>query len=212
VVASAFLRKIGVLDKNDINSYKRFAAMPKSDCAYVLYRGDTRDPEMIKTRGGFFPQPGRHGVSDSGGSTAMVCLSTDASAAATYYAYVKQYYGSPTWGKEKPRGFVYAVFLPTGRGILNYKMAEKVGSKNVGSSEISTLVVPWDQIVGWRQMPYHEDCKPGAKDWHFVKFHKAFEVNPDFNGNLKLCSRESIEGLQYFMGFDDIIVHNSKKL
>jgi hypothetical protein len=214
MVASAFLRKIGVLDSANPSSYKRFSSHPKSDTTCILYRGDTRDPVMIKQLGGFFPQRGKSHVSESGGSTAMVCLTIDPSVAVTYYAFVKQYYGSPTWGKtNKPNGFVYCVYLPTGRGILNYKMAIEQKSQNAGSQEISALVIPWRHVVGWRQLLKPEDCQPPkGQQQHFVGFFADFEANEDFNGDLAIASLESVVCLKELIGSSDILVYNSNHL
>jgi len=209
---SSALRSLGIKDKNDPSNYKRFKSHPKSDTTHILYRGDTRCPALIKQNKGFHPQAGKHGVSDSGGSTAMVCLTTDPNVAATYYAYVKNYFGDPDYGRKEKRGFVFACFLPSGRGILNYKMAESVGSKNAGSKEISALIVPWNHVVGWRELHAPDACKPGAKDYHLVDWFADFVANPDFNGDMSAVSREAAEIFVEFKGFTNVVVYNSKSL
>jgi len=205
-------RESGKLDSGDPASYKRFKNVPKSDTTHLLYRGETRSPEMIKQKKGFFPQPGKSNVSDSGGSTAMVCLTLSPDIAATYYAYVKQYYKSPTWGDNKPNGYVYACFLPTGRGIMNFKMAEAVGSKNVGSQEISALVIPWEHVAGWRQLPDPEQCKPVGKDYTLVDYLADFVPNEDFKGDMSVVAKEGLETFQEFIGFTNAVIHNSNRL
>lgn len=210
---SSILRGLGVQDKANPASYKRFKSAPKSQTTHVLYRGDTRSPAMIKQTGGFHPQAGRHNVSESGGSTAMVCLTLEPEVGATYYAYVKNYFGSPTWGDNKPYGYVYAVYLPTGRGILNYKMAEAAGSSNVGSQEISALIVPWNNVVGWRQLPSPEECKPRpGVDWHLVDWRKAYEANPDFAGNWGAVGVDSKSTFQEFSEPSNLVIYNNKAL
>ena len=205
-------RQSGKLDSADPASYKRFKSAPKSDTTHILYRGDTRSPQMIKQKGGFFPQPGKSNVSDSGGSTSMVCLTLSPDIAATYYAYVKQYFKSPTWGDNKPNGYVYSCYLPTGRGIMNYKMAEAVGSKNIGSQEISALVIPWEHVAGWRQLPDPEECKPGAKDYTLVDWFADFVPNDDFTGDLSVVAKEGMETFQEYIGFTNVVIYNSKQL
>ena len=142
----------------------------------------------------------------------MVCLTTDPNVAATYYAYVKNYFGNPDYGRKEKRGFVYACFLPSGRGILNYKMAESVGSKNAGSKEISALIIPWNHVVGWRELHAPDACKPGAKDYHLVDWFADFVANPDFNGDMSAVSREAAEIFIEFKGFTNVVVYNSKSL
>ena len=68
------LQRLFGADEFDIKSYKRFKELPKTKSTHLLYRGETRSPKMIKQAGGFFPQKGKANVSESGGSTAMVCL------------------------------------------------------------------------------------------------------------------------------------------
>ena len=210
---SSFLRGLGAYDKADPASYKRFNSAPKSVTSHILYRGETRSPRMIKQSGGFHPQPGKSHVSDTGGSTSMVCLTLDPEVGATYYAYVKNYFGKPTWGENKPYGYVYAVFLPTGRGILNYKMAEATGSSNVGSQEISALIVPWNNVVGWRQLPSPDDCKPvPGVDYHLVDWRGAYEPNADFAGDWSVVSADSKGTFQEFSEPSNLVIYNNKKL
>ncbi|HUN40542.1 MAG TPA: hypothetical protein VMU81_09650 [Acetobacteraceae bacterium] len=213
---SAFLRKLGRLDRYDPASYKRFKHHPKSETSNILYRGDTRDPDLIEQGGGFFPQAGqRHGVSQEGASTGMVSLTLDPALRATYYSQVKAYYGSPTWGltnKVSKQGYVYAVFIPTGRAIVNYAMAEAAGSKNVGSRELSTLVVPWVNVIGWRQLPKPETCKNTERAPKFVDFVGEYVANKDCTAKLQGISPEALEFFLGFQNFSDIVIYNTAAL
>lgn len=178
-------RSKGYLDEYNPASYKRFSSHPRTPQASILFRGDTRSPDMIKRAGGFYPQPGKHNVSESGGSTAMVCLTLSPNVAATYYAYVDVYFKNPPWGANKPYGYVYAVYLDSGMGIQNHVMAANVGSKNVGSREVSALIVPWDRIIGWRQLLSPKECQPRGGTRHDVPWHGDFQTNEECKVNYR---------------------------
>lgn len=215
---SKILRKLGLQDKYDPANFKRFNNHPKSDTSHILYRGDTRDPALIKQGGGFFPQPQRASVSNdgvnAGASTGMVSLTLDPSIGATYYSLVKKY-STPVWGasnKNSKQGFVYAVFVPTGRAIVNYKLAEQHKSKNAGSRELSALAIPWKHVIGWRQLPTPDACKITNGNHHLVDYVGAFTHNPDFEGNLAGLSAEAKEFFGSLTGMTDIVIYNSASL
>jgi hypothetical protein len=211
---SRFLRFFGVQSKHNVNNYKRFQTLPKTDCAQILYRGDTRTPDVIKQGGGFFPQKGKANVAETGGSTAMVCLTLSPSVGATYYS-IRKYFNSKNPGLPNGvhvHGYVYAVFLPTGLGIKNYEMAKAHGSSNLGSQEISTLAIPWKQVYGWRQLKKADDCKCNNPEYHFVPWHGDFVLNPDFKGDIRGISVECRETLSEYVSAEDVLVWNSRYL
>jgi hypothetical protein len=207
-------RQTGALDPLDPASYKRFKGMPKTSETHILYRGDTRSPDMVKQVKGFFPQSGKSNVSPSGASTAMVCLTLNPSVGATYYS-VRKYFNTKmeNFGPGSDmRGYVYAVLLPTGRGILNYEMAATVGSKNLGSQEISTLCVPWDNVIGWRKLLTQDECKCNKPEYHFVNWYEPFVANTDFSGGSVVIGQDDKETFSEYMTADDLLIWNSKYL
>jgi hypothetical protein len=204
--------------------------MPKNVTAHILYRGDTRPPELV--RSGFFPQQGHANVStggiNAGASTAMVCGTLSASVAATYYS-ARKYFNArnPECNAKNftGNGYVYAFYIPTGRGILNYELAAAYNrsadpnepkSKNVGSLEVSSLCVPWCHVIGWRKLPTQDECKTAAgAEGGEIAWEDDYVENDDFkykDSNLSFIDADERRRFEEFTIAPDVLVMNTKEL
>jgi hypothetical protein len=205
---SRFLRDHGIQDSTNVNAYKRFKNHPKTECSRVLFKGDSRGPDEIEQSGGFFPQTGvgrsnvTAGGENAGASNAMVCLTLEPGVAA-YYALTT--YGGHNWKAKKGNRYpyVYAVYLPMGRGICNYKLAQQTHSKNALTWEVSTLAVPFRHVIGWRKLPEFDSV--GGIRPVTVRFEAPYKANPECRV-LPQPSPEERKRWTTLAGFDHIYV------
>ncbi len=200
-------RKIGLRDPDKPSSYKRFRRMPIVDQPAIAYRGDTRAPATIKQAGGFSSE-NRANITLNGLSSGMAALTRIAEVAATYVAYADIFTGG---GYDQ--GYVYVIYVPPGYAIDVEEIATRAGSRSSNSHEITPLSVPWANILGWREMPAPQACRPiGNNNIRNVGFRDVYQVNPECNINLENLAISADELISWhdFQRSSNIDVLNSR--
>ena len=170
-------RMLRLRDPDKPSSYRHFKGKPIVDVPTIAYRGDGTEPRVVRNRGGF-RSGGVTEVTAYGLSTNMVSLTREPEVGATYYAFQNRALRLP----DPAHGYVYVVFVPSGMAVDAWEVARREGTRQVRSSELAPLRVPWRHVIGWRQLPAANLCRPsGADVTRQVTFSEPYRENPDCN-------------------------------